>query len=85
MKQAQLIRANELDSKIRALENLQEHFERNGDWEINPIKEIHELLTGYNNLMGNISRDQMAKIMIESYKDFVDENLKNLRKEFESL
>lgn len=73
----------ELQAEIKMRESLVEHFETTRITD--PIKEVTELLTGYDNLMSGFSRKEVAELMIARFSDYNKEVLDELRNDFEKL
>jgi len=64
-------------------EQLAEHFEQTRITD--PIQEVTELLTGYNNMMAGFDRKQIAELMIVKLSDNNKESLDELVTEFIKL
>lgn len=78
----QLIRGKKINEKLSKWERLNRHFERDIH---DPIKEVEELLKGYDNLMFNFDRNQIAQLMINALKDHANEKIERLTKQFGEL
>lgn len=83
MDKGTLEKGADLDRWISNFEALLEHLERVKDDD--PIKEVENLLRGYNNLMGGFDRKQIAKTMIAAIKTEYGIKLSEAREQFEKL
>lgn len=80
----QLIRGKKINEELLKWERLSEHFKNDLNHK-DPIKEIENLLTGYNNLMFNFNRNMLAQLMIEALRDHITEEIIRLTNEFNEL
>jgi predicted DNA-binding protein YlxM (UPF0122 family) len=82
METIQLEQGRRINEEQKNWVRLLEHLERKID---DPIKEVNELLTSYNNLMHGFSKKGIAEIMIESLKTHTKDRIIKLQKEFDEL
>jgi hypothetical protein len=86
MTEEQLTHGIKLKEERRKWERLNTHFkdleERKED---NYIKEINNLLTGYNNLMGDFNRKELALLMLDHLKDYGVKKEVELSKKLDEL